>query len=42
MLNNIGEVMACGVESIAVISAVLSNEDVEIATRRLVKEIEQK
>jgi thiamine-phosphate pyrophosphorylase len=39
--QNIGEVMASGAVAAAVISAVISEEDIENTTRRLVKEIEQ-
>jgi len=39
--HNIGKVMASGVEAAAVISAVISSEDHENATRQLVREIEQ-
>lgn len=39
--QNIGEVMASGAVAAAVISAVLSDEDIVKATQRLVKEIEQ-
>jgi len=40
--KNIGEVMAAGADSAAVISAVLVQKDMESATRQLVKEIEEK
>jgi len=40
--ENIGEVMATGADSAAVISAVLTQKDIESATRQLVKEIEKK
>jgi len=40
--NNIGEVISAGADSIAVISAVLTQQNVEEATRQLVKEIERK
>ena len=40
--KNIGEVMAEGADSAAVISAVLTQKDIESATRQLVKEIEKK
>ncbi len=41
-MDNISEVMAAGADSIAVISAVLSKNNVEAATRQMVKEIEKK
>lgn len=40
--ENIGEVMAAGADSAAVISAVLTQKDIESATSQLVKEIEKK
>lgn len=40
--DNIAQVMAAGADSAAVISAVLAQQNVERATRQLVKEIEQK
>jgi len=40
--ENIGKVMAAGADSAAVISAVLTQKDIESATRQLVKEIEKK
>lgn len=40
--ENIGEVMAAGADSAAVISAVLTQDDIESATSRLVKEIDKK
>ena len=40
--ENIGKVMAAGADSAAVISAVLSQKDIESAMRQLVKEIEKK
>jgi len=40
--ENIGEIMAAGADSAAVISAVLTQKDIESATRQLVKEIERK
>jgi len=40
--ENIGEVMAAGANSAAVISAVLAQKDIESATRKLVREIEKK
>jgi len=40
--ENIGEVMSYGADSAAVISAVLTQKDIESATRRLVKKIEEK
>ena len=39
--DNIGEVMSYGADSAAVISAVLTQKDIESATRQLVKEIEK-
>jgi thiamine-phosphate pyrophosphorylase len=39
--QNIGEVMAAGADSAAVISAVLNQKDIESAARQLVKEIEK-
>ncbi len=39
--QNIGEVMAAGADSAAVISAVLNQKDMESAARQLVKEIEK-
>ena len=39
--QNIGEVMATGADSAAVISAVLNQKDIESAARQLVKEIEK-
>lgn len=41
-INNIGEVISAGADSIAVISSVLNQPNVEEATRQLVKEIERK
>jgi len=40
-MQNIGDVMATGADAAAVISAVLSQKDIESETRRLVKEIEK-
>src|SRR4030066_1070048 len=40
--ENIGEVMATGADSAAVISAVLTQKDIKSATRQLVKKIEKK
>lgn len=40
--ENIGKVMAAGADSAAVISAVLTQKDIESATRQLVKEVEKK
>jgi thiamine-phosphate diphosphorylase len=40
--ENIGEVMTAGADSAAVISAVLTQNDIESATSQLVKEIEKK
>ena len=40
--DNIAQVMAAGADSAAVISAVLAQQNVERATRQLVREIEQK
>ncbi|UCH51697.1 MAG: thiamine phosphate synthase [Chloroflexota bacterium] len=40
--ENIGEVIAAGADSAAVISAVLTQKDIESATHQLVKEIEKK
>ena len=40
--DNIGEVIAAGADAAAVISAVLAEENIEQATRQLVKEIERK
>ena len=40
--ENIGEVMATGADSAAVISAVLTQKDIKSATSQLVKEIEKK
>jgi thiamine-phosphate pyrophosphorylase len=40
--DNIGEVMSHGADSAAVISAVLTQKDIESATRQLVKEIDKK
>ena len=40
--ENIGEVIAAGADAAAVISAVLTQKDIESATRQLVKEIEKK
>ncbi len=40
--ENVGEVIAAGADSAAVISAVLTQKDIGLATRRLVKEIEKK
>jgi thiamine-phosphate pyrophosphorylase len=40
--GNVGEVMAAGADSAAVISAVLTQKDIESATRQLVREIEKK
>ena len=40
--DNIAQVMAAGADSTAVISAVLAQQNVERATRQLVREIEQK
>lgn len=40
-IQNIGEVMAAGADAAAVISAVLSQNDIDSAARRLVKEIEK-
>jgi thiamine-phosphate pyrophosphorylase len=40
--ENVGEVMAAGADSAAVISAVLTQKDTESATRQLVQEIEKK
>jgi len=40
--ENIGEIMSYGADSAAVISAVLTQKDIESATRQLVKEIEKK
>ena len=40
--ENIGDVMSSGADSAAVISAVLAQKDMELAARRLVKEIEKK
>ena len=40
--DNIGEVIAAGADAAAVISAVLTQENVEQTTRQLVKEIERK
>ena len=40
--ENIGKVMSSGADSAAVISAVLTQKDIESATRQLVKEIEKK
>jgi thiamine-phosphate pyrophosphorylase len=39
--HNIGDIMASGADAAAVISAVLSQTDIESATRQLVKEIEK-
>ena len=41
-INNIGEVISAGADSIAVISSVLTQQNIEKATQRLVKEIERK
>jgi len=40
--DNVGEVMAAGADSAAVISAALTQKDIESATRQLVQEIEKK
>jgi thiamine-phosphate pyrophosphorylase len=40
--ENVGEVMAAGADSAAVISAALTQKDIESATRQLVQEIEKK
>jgi thiamine-phosphate pyrophosphorylase len=40
--ENVGEVIAAGADSVAVISAVLTQKDIESATRQLVQEIEKK
>jgi thiamine-phosphate pyrophosphorylase len=40
--ENVGEVMAAGADSAAVISAALAQKDIESATRQLVQEIEKK
>jgi thiamine-phosphate pyrophosphorylase len=40
--DNVGEVMAAGADSAAVISAALAQKDIESATRQLVQEIEKK
>jgi thiamine-phosphate pyrophosphorylase len=40
--DNVGEVMAAGADSAAVISAVLAQRDIESATRQLVQAIEKK
>jgi thiamine-phosphate pyrophosphorylase len=40
-IDNISEILAAGADSVAVISAVLHREDVEAATREIVREIEK-
>jgi thiamine-phosphate diphosphorylase len=40
-MNNVAEVKAAGADSVAVISAILSADDIEKATRQIVNEYER-